>query len=51
LSVTVILDKHEALNRTAEALVKAGVGVISARHLHKYRSTKHNPDYGGDVCL
>lgn len=29
------LDKHEALNRTADALVKAGVGVISARHLHK----------------
>ncbi|NVL92809.1 MAG: hypothetical protein HWN71_07205 [Desulfobacterales bacterium] len=29
------LDKHEALNRTAEALVKAGVGVICACHLHQ----------------
>ncbi len=29
------LDKHDALNRTAEALVKAGVGVVCARYLHK----------------
>ncbi len=29
------LDKHDALNRTAEALVKAGVAVVCARHLHK----------------
>jgi hypothetical protein len=29
------LDKHDAVNRTAEALVKAGVGVVSAWHLHK----------------
>lgn len=29
------LDKHEALNRTAEALTKAGVGIVCARHLHE----------------
>ena len=29
------LDKHDALNRTAESLVKAGVGVVCAWHLHK----------------
>ncbi|UCD78744.1 MAG: hypothetical protein JSW26_25640 [Desulfobacterales bacterium] len=29
------LDKHDALNRTAEALVKAGVGVVCAWHLHE----------------
>ena len=29
------LDKHDAANRTAEALVKAGIGVISAWNLHK----------------
>ena len=28
------LDKHDALNRTAEALLKAGIGVVCARHLH-----------------
>jgi bifunctional DNA-binding transcriptional regulator/antitoxin component of YhaV-PrlF toxin-antitoxin module len=28
------LDKHDALNHTAEALVKAGVGVICAWNLH-----------------
>lgn len=28
------LDKHHALNKTAEALTKAGIGVICARHLH-----------------
>ncbi|MBN1836623.1 MAG: hypothetical protein JW820_12285 [Spirochaetales bacterium] len=28
------LDKHEALNRTAEALIRAGVGVIAAGNLH-----------------
>ena len=28
------LDKHEALNRTAEALTRAGIGVICAAHLH-----------------
>lgn len=29
------LDKHDALNRTAEALTKAGIGVICAWNLHK----------------
>jgi bifunctional DNA-binding transcriptional regulator/antitoxin component of YhaV-PrlF toxin-antitoxin module len=29
------LDKHDAVNRTAEALVKAGIGVVCAWHLHK----------------
>ncbi len=29
------LDKHDALNRTADALVKAGIGVVCAWHLHK----------------
>jgi hypothetical protein len=29
------LDKHDALNRTADALVKAGVDVMCAWHLHK----------------
>ncbi len=29
------LDKHDALNRTAEALTKAGIGVVCARRLHK----------------
>jgi len=29
------LDKHNALNRTAEALTKAGIGVICAWNLHK----------------
>jgi bifunctional DNA-binding transcriptional regulator/antitoxin component of YhaV-PrlF toxin-antitoxin module len=28
------LDKHDALNRTADALVKNGIGVICARYLH-----------------
>lgn len=28
------LDKHEALNRTAEALLSHGIGVIPARYLH-----------------
>jgi hypothetical protein len=28
------LDKHDALNRTAEALTKAGIGVVCARNLH-----------------
>jgi hypothetical protein len=28
------LEKHEALNRTAEALIKAGIGVICAANLH-----------------
>jgi hypothetical protein len=28
------LDKHEALNRTADALTKAGIGVVCARNLH-----------------
>jgi hypothetical protein len=28
------LDKHAALNRTAEALLKSGIAVICARHLH-----------------
>jgi hypothetical protein len=29
------LDKHDALNRTADALVKAGVDVICAGNLHR----------------
>jgi len=29
------LDKHDAVNRTAEALAKAGIGVVYAWHLHK----------------
>jgi len=29
------LDKHNALNRTAEALTRAGIGVICAWNLHK----------------
>ncbi len=29
------LDKHDAVNRTAEALVKAGIGVVCAWNLHK----------------
>jgi len=29
------LDKHKALNRTADALTKAGIGVICAWNLHK----------------
>jgi hypothetical protein len=29
------LDKHDAVNRTADALIKAGVGVVCAWHLHK----------------
>jgi bifunctional DNA-binding transcriptional regulator/antitoxin component of YhaV-PrlF toxin-antitoxin module len=29
------LDKHEALNRTADSLTSAGIGVICARNLHK----------------
>ncbi len=28
------LDKHDALNRTAEALTRAGIGVVSARNMH-----------------
>jgi hypothetical protein len=28
------LDKHDAVNRTAEALTRAGIGVICAAHLH-----------------
>lgn len=28
------LDKHDAMNRTAEALVKAGIGVVCAQNLH-----------------
>ena len=29
------LDKHDAVNRTADALVKAGIGVACAWNLHK----------------
>jgi len=29
------LDKHEALNRTAEALTRSGIGVICAQNLHR----------------
>jgi hypothetical protein len=28
------LDKHDALNRTAEALTRAGIGVVCARNMH-----------------
>jgi hypothetical protein len=28
------LDKHDALNRTAEALTRAGIGVVCARNVH-----------------
>jgi hypothetical protein len=28
------LDKHDAVNRTAEALTRAGIGVVCARNLH-----------------
>ena len=28
------LDKHDALNKTAEALTKAGIGLVAARNLH-----------------
>lgn len=28
------LDKHDALNATAEALTRAGIGVVCAQHLH-----------------
>ena len=28
------LDKHQALNRTAEALVRDGIGVVAAPLLH-----------------
>ena len=37
------LDKHEALNRTAEALVKGGVGVVAAAHLHCLRPGNDGP--------
>jgi hypothetical protein len=29
------LDKHDAVNRTADALIKAGIGVVCAWNLHK----------------
>ena len=29
------LDKHDALNRTADALIKAGIGVVCAWNLHR----------------
>jgi hypothetical protein len=29
------LDKHDAVNRTAAALVKAGIGVVGAWHVHR----------------
>jgi hypothetical protein len=29
------LDKHDAVNRTAQALLKAGIGVVCARNLHR----------------
>jgi len=29
------LDKHDAVNRTAEALTKQGLSVIAAQKLHK----------------
>jgi hypothetical protein len=29
------LDKHDAVNRTAEALLKAGIGVVCASNLHQ----------------
>jgi hypothetical protein len=33
--LTNYLDKHEALNKTAEALTKHGLAFIAAQHLHK----------------
>ncbi|MBN2241367.1 MAG: hypothetical protein JW793_01660 [Acidobacteria bacterium] len=30
------LDKHEALNRTADALTRAGIGVVAAGNLHQW---------------
>jgi len=30
------LDKHDAVNRTAEALIKAGIDVVCAKNLHQY---------------
>jgi hypothetical protein len=30
------LDKHEALNRTAESLLKSGIGVVCAENIHKF---------------
>jgi hypothetical protein len=32
--LTNYLDKHEAVNRTAEALVRSGIGVVAAPRLH-----------------
>jgi hypothetical protein len=32
------LDKHDALNHTAAALVKAGIDVVCAKNLHSNRS-------------
>jgi len=29
------LDKHDAVNRTARALLRAGIGVVCAQHLHR----------------
>ncbi len=29
------MDKHDAVNRTAASLAKAGIGVVCARHLHR----------------
>jgi hypothetical protein len=31
------LDKHESLNRTAEALTRCGIAIIAARNLHRYQ--------------
>lgn len=28
------MDRHQSLNRTADALTKAGIGIVPARHLH-----------------
>jgi len=29
------IEKHKALNKTADALTKAGIGVIAAQKLHQ----------------
>lgn len=37
------LDKHHAMNLTAQALLKAGIGVVAARNLHQYPETRKHP--------
>jgi antitoxin component of MazEF toxin-antitoxin module len=37
------LDKHQAMNLTAQALLKAGIGVVAARNLHQNTETRKHP--------